>query len=421
MMLIVAAASVSSTLLTHLANPAARALVLAGVTALGMLAFRVKATSLRLFLWRGVLYAAIAMPLLTLLLPPLSIPAPAFLPYTATHSAEIGPIPGDARASQSPANPDPSSTEVTRPISSLSKVDQQLRRETQPVASATTTRISCFPPLLSPWISWISTGWSMVVTGIYLAVASLLLLRFFVGLAMGRRLIQTSPRIDEAQVQRRLVSYASRLTFIPRAAESEIISVPVTMGALRSTILLPAGWREWDETKLDAVLAHEMSHVARRDGLTQRLSLLHRAIFWFSPLAWWLNRHLVELAEEASDEAVLARGADSKDYARILLGFFETLQSAPGRVWWQGVSMAKAGQAERQAEQRVEKILSWKGSINMNLKKSIALVGRHAGDSHGLSCCLRSSRECSGGIAPSAPCTRQNSSACGSFRGDAKS
>jgi hypothetical protein len=193
-----------------------------------------------------------------------------------------------------------------------------------------------------------------------------------VGLAFGRRLIQGSQRIDEPRVTLRLASraYSSGLAFIPQALESELISVPVTMGPLRSTILLPAGWREWDDAKLDAVVAHEVSHVARRDALTQRLSLLHRAIFWFSPLSWWLDRRLADLAEQASDEAALSCGADRKHYARILLGFFEALHAAPGRVWWQGVSMAKGGQAE----QRVERILAWKGSVAMRLKKSIAVV-----------------------------------------------
>jgi peptidoglycan hydrolase CwlO-like protein len=142
------------------------------------------------------------------------------------------------------------------------------------------------------------------------------------------------------------------------------------MGMLRSRILLPEDWREWDDTKLDAVIAHEVSHVARRDALTQRISLFHCAIFWFSPLAWWLDRNLARLAEQASDEAALCGGADRNDYARTLLEFFEALQTAPGRVWWQGVSMAKPGQAE----QRLEKILTWRGSPTMGLKKSIAVV-----------------------------------------------
>jgi BlaR1 peptidase M56 len=196
--------------------------------------------------------------------------------------------------------------------------------------------------------------------------------RFFIGLAFSRRLLQASRQIDEPCVTQRLAARASAwsLASIPQAAESELISVPVTMGALHSTILLPAAWREWDDAQLDAVIAHEVSHVARRDALTQRLSLLHRAIFWFSPLSWWLDRHLADLAEQASDEAALSCGADRKHYAKILLEFFETLHTAPGRVWWQGVSMAKAGQAEH----RVERILAWKGSLAMPLQKSIAVV-----------------------------------------------
>jgi len=224
----------------------------------------------------------------------------------------------------------------------------------------------------SSLLSLASIRWSVVAAGIYLAIALLLLVRFFVGLALGRRLVKASRIVVEPRVVARLSSFAraSGLGFIPRVGESEFISVPVTMGAIRSAILLPAGWREWDDAKLDAVLAHEMSHVARRDALIQSLSLLHRAIFWFSPLAWWLDRQLADLAEQASDEAALSGGADRKDYARTLLEFFEDLQATPGRVWWQGVAMAKAGQAE----QRVERILAWKGSVAMSFKKSVAIT-----------------------------------------------
>jgi beta-lactamase regulating signal transducer with metallopeptidase domain len=214
--------------------------------------------------------------------------------------------------------------------------------------------------------------WSTVATGIYFVVALILLMRFFVGLGFARGLVRASQEIDEPRLASKVAarSRAWGLASNPQVAESEFISVPLTTGVLHSTILLPLGWREWDDATLDAVVAHEVSHVAKRDALTQRVSLLHRAIFWFSPLAWWLDRHLADLAEQASDEAVLTSGADRKDYARTLLRFFETLHATPGRVWWQGVSMAKAGQAE----QRVERILSWKGSVAMHLKKSIALT-----------------------------------------------
>src|ERR1022692_4807904 len=74
----------STSLLTQLVNPAARALVLGCAVGLGLAVFRVRATSVRLFTWTGVLYAALAMPLLGRILPPLPVPTPAFLQYETT-------------------------------------------------------------------------------------------------------------------------------------------------------------------------------------------------------------------------------------------------------------------------------------------------------------------------------------------------
>ncbi len=358
-----AALQASTILLDQLANPAARSLVLAGAAALGLAVFRVKTTSARLFTWTAVLYAALAMPLLGWVLPPLSIPTPELLQYAFLQNGLLGhgkPHPAfkEARISQ-PLTSAPIPAAMDRNFIA----DNKSARETPSVEiigqGSSSTRLS------SPWSS---IQWSAVAAGIYLTVTLLLLVRLLVGIAFSRRLTQASQLIDQPHVTRRLAAHssASGLAFIPQAAESAFISVPVTMGALRSTILLPAGWCDWDDAKLDAVIAHEMSHVARRDALTQRLSLLHRAIFWFSPLAWWLDRHLADLAEQAGDEAALSGGADRKDYARTLLEFFEALHAAPGRVWWQGVSMAKAGQAE----QRVERILDWKGAVAMGIKKS---------------------------------------------------
>ncbi|MGE5325044.1 MAG: M56 family metallopeptidase, partial [Actinomycetota bacterium] len=121
------------------------------------------------------------------------------------------------------------------------------------------------------------------------------------------------------------------------------------------------------------VLSHEISHVARHDALTQLLSLLHRAVFWFSPLGWWLHRQLTDLAEQASDEAALAGGADRTLYAETLLGFFARLESMPGRVRWQVLSMAN-GDGPASAERRVDRILSWKGVTAMKKRLVIALI-----------------------------------------------
>jgi len=134
-------------------------------------------------------------------------------------------------------------------------------------------------------------------------------------------------------------------------------------------LLLPLGWREWDRQKLRAVLAHELSHVARRDALTQLLSAVHRSVFWFSPMPWWLHRRLAELAEQASDDSALLAVKDPAFYAEVLLGFFQSLSAVPAR--WLGVSMARGDSAGR----RIERMLSGVAPSPARLeRKAIATV-----------------------------------------------
>jgi beta-lactamase regulating signal transducer with metallopeptidase domain len=389
-----AATVTASTGLVVLADSALRSLVLAAVAGLTLAAFRVRSSSLRLFTWTAVLYAALAMPLLGSILPALPIPAPAFLRFANLRETET------TRAKVSTAETRLSHTESANPgtdrqassrisISASLSTNRDSRdapprtnsKQDEPAYSRSTlpaqsqARVLSPPPPSSRNTSPLlgSIPWTLVAYAIYLGLVFILLARMGVGFAFSRRLLRAAmPIIDDARMTAKLAACArcTGLAIVPSAFESDLISVPLTMGVWRSAILLPASWRDWDDAELDAVLAHEVSHIARRDALTQRLSLLHRAIFWFSPLAWWLDRHLANLAEQVSDEAALSGGADRHDYARTLLGFFEALHAAPARVWWQGVSMAKAGQAE----ERVERILAWKGSNGMNFKRWMAVL-----------------------------------------------
>jgi beta-lactamase regulating signal transducer with metallopeptidase domain len=93
-------------------------------------------------------------------------------------------------------------------------------------------------------------------------------------------------------------------------------------------IVLPSDWRHWDEGKLDAVLAHERSHIRRHDPAVQLLSAIHRALLWHSPLSWFLHKRIVCVAEEASDDAALVATSDRAFYAETLLGFMVTVHAS---------------------------------------------------------------------------------------------
>jgi beta-lactamase regulating signal transducer with metallopeptidase domain len=56
-------------------------------------------------------------------------------------------------------------------------------------------------------------------------------------------------------------------------------------------------------------------HVRRHDNLTAALHMLVEAVFWFHPLVWWMERHMVEERERACDEAVVELGGRPEAYA----------------------------------------------------------------------------------------------------------
>ena len=82
-----------------------------------------------------------------------------------------------------------------------------------------------------------------------------------------------------------------------------------------------AGWnlRAAYDAHLEAIVAHEVWHVRRRDNLAAAMHMVVEAIFWFHPLVWWLGARLVEERERACDEEVLRLGNPPQVYAESIL------------------------------------------------------------------------------------------------------
>ncbi len=74
---------------------------------------------------------------------------------------------------------------------------------------------------------------------------------------------------------------------------------PGVFGLFRPVLLLPAGIAErLTPEQLQAILAHELCHVRRRDNLTAALHMLVQAVFWFHPLVWWIGSKAGDGARE---------------------------------------------------------------------------------------------------------------------------
>jgi TonB family protein len=178
------------------------------------------------------------------------------------------------------------------------------------------------PPIRSSFRNTFSSRptWRSFLTAVYLLGLCALLGRLAIGTVRAHLLV------------RRASDCEGRLA-------SDSCAAPITIGWLNPTVVLPECWRRWPHAQLHAVLMHEDEHARRRDPLVQWLALLNRAVFWFHPLAWWLERRLSTLAEEACDAAVLARGHDPLEYSEYLLEFARAVQQTGGRVNVVGMAM----------------------------------------------------------------------------------
>ena len=199
--------------------------------------------------------------------------------------------------------------------------------------------------------------WPWAAIAAYLAGALVLLTHLEMGWRSARRILRAAEPVD--------APFEGIAVY-----ESGAVASPVTVGILKPCILLPRGWSEWPEAKLRAVLAHEAAHVRRRDALVAFAARLNRCLFWFHPLAWWLERRLASTAEMAADEAGVHAAGERRVYAEVLLDIAAAVRRNGGRLAWEGVAMDG-----EKLENRIDRVLraDFLGRASLKSKALVAV------------------------------------------------
>lgn len=112
--------------------------------------------------------------------------------------------------------------------------------------------------------------------------------------------------------------------------ESTIAQAPMVIGHFKPVILLPVGAiNALTPAQAEAILAHELAHIARRDYLLNLLQSFIETLYYFNPSVWWISSFIRTEREHCCDDMAVSVSGDPLVYARSLLRLQELYRPAP--------------------------------------------------------------------------------------------
>ncbi len=148
------------------------------------------------------------------------------------------------------------------------------------------------------------TPWEAIAIGVWLAGSAVWILIATTRLARFHRALRNT--IDcPADLQRMADDVAKKLgvtsRFRLRMTEAQLSPLVWPIG--RPTIVLSRPLlAELSQEEMQTLLAHELSHLRRKDHWLRWLELFVTALYWWHPVVWW-TRHMIQKAEEQACDA----------------------------------------------------------------------------------------------------------------------
>lgn len=126
-----------------------------------------------------------------------------------------------------------------------------------------------------------------------------------------------APKAVGAAFQRISRALGLRRTVLLRV--SSAIASPVTVGALRTMVLLPiSAFTSLGPDEIEVVLAHELAHVRRADFVWNLVQTLVETLFFFHPAVWWISGRIRHERELCCDDLALQVCPNPVVYASAL-------------------------------------------------------------------------------------------------------
>jgi len=170
------------------------------------------------------------------------------------------------------------------------------------------------------WKAWLDEHMLAAVATWAFGVG-LLSIRSIGGIHLARRLTtkfaSPAPHFLQRQFDRMCQPILSRC--VPVLMSARAIT-PMVVGHLKPVLLLPVGiMTTLTPAQLEAVLAHELGHLIRRDYLVNLIHTALETLFFFHPAMWWISARAREEREHCCDDYVRAIANGPLNLAKAIL------------------------------------------------------------------------------------------------------
>lgn len=220
-------------------------------------------------------------------------------------------------------------------------------------------------------------GYHPLIVALWLPGFLFFLLRLATGLHYVRRLRRRQTRLAPEVWQEYLRSVAVRIGFSRPVAllESALVRAPMAFGFFKPLILMPVGMaNQLTPAEVEAVLAHELAHLARRDWLFNLLQTLIEAVYYFHPAVWWMAATIRAERENCCDDVAVGLTGNRLVYAKTLARLQDIARVAPMPVPALGLGGSATLLRPRPLLlERIKRILYQQQPHNSAMERTIAL------------------------------------------------
>jgi len=219
----------------------------------------------------------------------------------------------------------------------------------------------------------VPSAWALYLFAAWAVIAAAGLARVGAGLLQLMRLRRTCTQVASDSLSPQLLNtlntHGAARAFT--LCISDNVAVPTALGFLKPAVVIPAWlWHELSPAELNQIVLHELAHLRRLDDWTNLIQKTVKALFFFHPAVWWIEKKISLEREMACDDAVLAETANPRAYAECLAHLAERsfirrsvvlAQAALGRVRQTSLRIAQILDGNRPAAKRH----AWKPAVTV--------------------------------------------------------